>query len=77
MVFDIIKEQILKTLNVSSDDVKPEARFIEDLGADSLDAVELVLFIETEFGVIINEEELSTLKTLGEMVKFIEDRIQK
>ena len=70
---DRIKKIIVEQLGVNEDQVKPEAKFIEDLGADSLDTVELVMALEEEFGTVIPEEEAEKLQSVGDVVKFIED----
>lgn len=51
--------------------IKPESRLVEDLGADSLDVVELIMAFEDEFGVSLPDEEIAKLKTVGDIVKFI------
>ena len=68
-----IKKINVEQLGVNEDQVKPEAKFIEDLGADSLDTVELVMALEEEFGTEIPDEEAEKLQSVGDVVKFIED----
>ena len=70
---DRIKKIIVEQLGVNEDQVKPEAKFVEDLGADSLDTVELVMALEEEFGTEIPDEEAEKLQSGGDVVKFIED----
>ena len=70
---DRIKKIIVEQLGVNEDQVKPEAKFIEDLGADSLDTVELVMALEEEFGTEIPDDEAEKLQSVGDVVKFIED----
>ena len=70
---DRIKKIIVEQLGVNEDQIKPEAKFIEDLGADSLDTVELVMALEEEFGTEIPDEEAEKLQSVGEVVKYIED----
>ena len=72
-IADRIKEIIVEQLGVNADQIKPEAKFIEDLGADSLDIVELVMALEEEFGTEIPDEEAEKLQTVGDVAKFIED----
>lgn len=72
-VCDIVVEQ----LGVKPEQVTPEAKFIEDLGADSLDVVELVMALEEEFGNEIPDEEAEKLTTVGDVIKYIEDSRQK
>lgn len=68
-VIDIIVEQ----LGVDRGQVTDDAKFVEDLGADSLDTVELVMQLEEEFGVEIPDEEAEKLTTVGEAIKYIEN----
>ena len=69
-----VKEIIVEQLGVTTEQVTPEAKFIEDLGADSLDTVELVMALEEEFGQEIPDEEAEKLQTVGDVVKYIEDK---
>ena len=64
---------IVEQLGVNEDQVKPEAKFVEDLGADSLDIVELVMALEEEFGTEIPDEDAEKLLSVGDVTKFIED----
>ena len=68
-----INKIIVEQLGVNEDQIKPEAKFIEDLGADSLDTVELVMALEEEFGTEIPDEEAEKLQSVGDVIKFIED----
>jgi acyl carrier protein len=70
--FDKVKEIIVERLSVDEKDVKEEASFIDDLGADSLDTVELVMALEEEFGMEIPDEEAEKITTVGDAVKYIE-----
>ena len=74
---DRVKEIIAKELEVDSKQLTPEAKFIEDLGADSLDIVELVMALEEEFGNEIPDEQAEKLLTVGDVIKYIEDSQQK
>ena len=76
-VADRVKEIIVEQLGVNPDQVTPEAKFIEDLGADSLDTVELVMAFEEEFGAEIPDEDAEKLQTVGDVIKYIEERGQK
>ena len=69
---DRVKNIVVKHLGVEADKVKPEASFIDDLGADSLDTVELVMAFEEEFGIEIPDDAAETIQTVGDAVKFIE-----
>jgi len=72
-VKDIISEQ----LGVKKEEIKPESSFIDDLGADSLDTVEVVMALEEEFGIEIPDEDAEKITTVGEAVKYIEDKVSK
>ncbi len=72
-----VKEIIVEQLGVNADQVTPEAKFVEDLGADSLDIVELIMALEEEFGSEIPDEQAEKLLTVGDVVKYIEDQQQK
>jgi acyl carrier protein len=73
MVFEKIKEIIIDELGIDESKITMDARFREDLGADSLDAVEIIMQIEEEFGVEINEEVIQDMKVIGDIVKYIEE----
>lgn len=68
---DKVKAIIVEQLGISEDEVKPEASFIDDLGADSLDIVELVMAMEEEFEIEIPDEEAENIKTVGDAIKYI------
>jgi len=67
-----VKKIVVEHLSVDGDKVKTEASFIDDLGADSLDTVELVMAFEEEFGIEIPDDAAETIQTVGDAVKFIE-----
>jgi len=69
-----VKSIIAEQLGVKPEEVTPEASFVDDLGADSLDTVELVMALEEEFGIEISDEEAEKITTVGEAVKYIEDK---
>ncbi len=69
-----VRKIIVDQLGVKEDQVTAEAKFIEDLGADSLDTVELVMALEEEFGQEIPDEEAEKLQSVGDVIKYIEDR---
>ena len=71
-----IKEIIAKQLMVEPEEVKNEYHFIEDLGADSLDIVELVMAFEDEFGIEIPDEEAEKITTVGEAIEYIKEQIK-
>lgn len=66
-----VKEIIINELGVDAEKVTPEASFVEDLGADSLDTVELVMAFEEEFGMEIPDEEAEKLRTVGDAINYI------
>ncbi|MEJ2744880.1 MAG: acyl carrier protein [bacterium] len=72
-----VKDIVVEQLGVNPDEVTPDASFIDDLGADSLDTVELVMALEEEFDAEIPDEDAENLKTVGEAVKYIEEHCQK
>lgn len=67
-----VKNIIVEQLGVSEDQVKPEAKFVEDLGADSLDTVELVMAFEEEFDITVPDEDAEKLTSVGEVNEYIE-----
>lgn len=69
--FERVKKVAVAQLNVNSDEVTMEASFTKDLGADSLDTVELVMALEEEFGMEIPDEDAEKITTVGEAVKYI------
>ncbi len=73
-VSEKVKSIVAEQLGVKIEEVKEEAKFIDDLGADSLDTVELVMALEEEFGAEIPDEEAEKLATVGDAVKYIEDK---
>ena len=72
-IFDKVKDVIVEQLNVEEDDVTEDASFVDDLGADSLDIVELVMALEEQFGISIPDEEAESIKTVGDAVAYIEE----
>ena len=74
MTFDKVKSLIASHLGISEDKITPEARLIEDLGADSLDTVEMLMTLEDEFGIAIPDDEAVKLKTVGSIVELIDSK---
>jgi len=72
MVFEKVKEILVDQLDVNEDSVAMESSITDDLGADSLDVVDLVMSLEEEFDVEIPDEEIEAMKTVGDIVHFIE-----
>ena len=71
-MFAKMQEILAKQLNISKDSIKPESRLLEDLNADSLDFVELLMTMEDEFGISISDEDAKTLKTVDDVCKDLE-----
>jgi len=74
-IYEKVKEVIVEQLNVEEDDVTEDAAFVDDLGADSLDIVELVMALEEQFGVSIPDEQAEKIKTVGDAVGFIAENV--
>ena len=72
MVFEKVKDIIIDQLNVDEDEITKDASFIDTLGADSLDLVELVIAMEEEFEMSIPEEDIDKISTVGDVVDYIE-----
>jgi len=70
-VEDRVKSIIVEQLGVDAEEVKPEASFVEDLGADSLDTVELIMAFEEEFGIEIPDDEAEKIKTVGDAITYV------
>lgn len=74
MIADRIKDIIVEQLSVKVEEVTPEASFTDDLGADSLDTVELVMSFEEAFDISIPDEDAEKMVTVGDVVSYIEDK---
>ncbi|RKY40936.1 MAG: acyl carrier protein [Candidatus Omnitrophota bacterium] len=72
-----VKEIIAEQLGVRREEVKPESSFIDDLGADSLDTVEIVMALEEEFGIEIPDEDAEKMSTVGEAIQYIENKVKE
>ena len=68
-----VKAIIVEQLGVKPDQVTPAAKFIEDLGADSLDTVELVMALEEEFGIEVPDDQAEKLQSVGDVIKYVEE----
>ncbi len=75
MVFEKVSEILCDQLDLDEDKVTKEASITEDLGADSLDVVDLVMSLEEEFDIEIPDEQVENIKTVGDIVKYIEDKV--
>lgn len=73
MTFDKIKEIIMETLSCDADAITMEASLMDDLGADSLDAVELSMAVEEAFDMTIDEDALANFKTVADLVNYVEE----
>ncbi len=73
-VADRVKKIVVEHLGVEADKVTDNANFIDDLGADSLDTVELVMAFEEEFGIEIPDEDAEKLQTVGDAIRYIDER---
>ncbi|MDD5158116.1 acyl carrier protein [Sulfurimonas sp.] len=73
-LLDDIKEVVVEQLGVSADEVKEDAKFVEDLGADSLDVVELVMALEEKFDIEIPDDEAEKIRTVRDVVNYIESK---
>lgn len=75
VIFDKVRDIIVDQLDVNENDVTMDASIIDDLGADSLDVVDLIMSFEEEFDVEIPDEEVENIKTVGDIVRYIETEI--
>ncbi|MEI6153193.1 MAG: acyl carrier protein [Deltaproteobacteria bacterium] len=74
-VTEKVKKMIVEQLGVSEAEVIPEAKFIDDLGADSLDIVELIMALEDEYGIEIPDEDAEKMETVGDAIRYIEEHL--
>ena len=74
-IFDKIKEIVADLLDIDPETIKPESKFQADLGADSLDLVELIMEFEERFGGEISDEDAQKITTVGEAVKYVEEHM--
>ena len=72
-MFEKLRDILAEQLEMNPDTITMETNIMEDLGADSLDVVELIMALESEFGIMINDETAATLVTVSEIVKFLEN----
>ena len=73
MIFDEIKDIIIEQLQVEVSEVTMDTNLMKDLSADSLDAVEIIMAIEEEYGIEIPDEDAETFQTVGDLVKYVEE----
>ncbi len=74
--FDRLKKLIVEQLGVDEEEVTPQASFVEDLNADSLDLVELIMSLEEEFGMEISDEDAEKIQKVSDAVEFVEEHQQ-
>ena len=74
-VEELVKEIIVEQLSVSAEEVVPEASFVDDLGADSLDTIELVMAFEEAFGIEIPDEDAEKIRTVKNAIEYIEAHV--
>ncbi len=75
MVLEKVKAILSEQFDVEEDSITPDTSIADDLGADSLDVVDLLMSIEDEFEIEVPDEEIDNIKTVGELVKYIEDNV--
>lgn len=73
MIFEKVQEKVAEQLGIDADEVSMESSFIDDLGADSLDIVELLMALEEEFDIEIPDEEAEKLSSVGDVVEYIKN----
>ncbi len=73
MIFEKVRDLVAEQLGVSKDTIKPESNILEDLGADSLDIIEMLMTLEDEYGITIPDEKISQVKTIAQIVALIEE----
>jgi acyl carrier protein len=77
MVFDKVKELLASQLEIDAEKITEDTEIINDLGADSLDVVEMIMMLEEEFGIVITDETIYGYKTVGEIASFIEKMVEE
>ena len=75
MIFDEVKEILVEQLGVNEDDVELTSSLVDDLGADSLDAIDIVMSIEDEYSIEVPDETIEQMKTVEDIVNFIENNM--
>ena len=73
MVIDKVKELVAEQLGINKETITAESNIIEDLGADSLDVIEMLMTLEEEYGITIPDEKIGQIKTIGQIVDLIEE----
>ncbi len=75
MVYEKIKELLLAQFGIDEDQLTPQTDIIDDLGADSLDVMEMLMALEEEYGILVADDDVSELRTIAEVTEFIEGKI--
>jgi acyl carrier protein len=76
-VYEKVRELLSSQFDVQIDKISRETNIVDDLGADSLDFVEMIMMLEEEFGIVVTDESMYAFKTVGEVASFIEDMLDK
>lgn len=76
MIFDEIKEILAEQLDINADDIQMESSLADDLGADSLDAIDIVMTIEDQYSIEVPDETIEDMKTVEDIVSFIEANVE-
>lgn len=77
MVIDKVKELLASQLEMDVNKIEKDTDIIKDLGADSLDVVEMIMMLEEEYGIVITDESIYNYKTVGEIAEFIDNELKK
>lgn len=75
MIFDKVQSMMAEQMGISKDDITLDSDIIKDIGADSLDIVEMLMNVETEWGIVIDDSEAATLKSVRDVVEFIQSHM--
>ena len=75
-MFETVKEILARQLQVDADDITQDTDIVDDLGADSLDVVEMLMAIEQEYGIVVSDDVITSFKTVGDVAKYIETHQQ-
>lgn len=76
MEFETLKKALAEQFSVNEDDITPDTSLLDDLGADSLDLVELIMAMEEEFDIEIPDDDVEQIKTVGDAVNYIKEKVQ-
>ena len=75
MVYDKLKDLILSQFGIDEDQLTPDTDIVEDLGADSLDVMEMLMALEEEYGILVVDDDVSELRTMREIAEFVDNKI--